>query len=54
MRTQAYRAIEVRGNDYRNAGCLPKIINKAIRLLCKPRRVGSITAICFVSQWEKV
>ena len=52
--TQAYRVIEARGNDYSHAGCTVKIINKAIRLLCKPRRVGSITAIYSVSQLEKV
>ncbi|MCP4597671.1 hypothetical protein [Neptuniibacter sp.] len=52
--TQAYRAIQAQGNDYRHAGCLSKIINKVIQLLCKPRRVVSKTTIYFVSQLEKV
>ncbi len=52
--TQAYRAIKARGNDYSHAGCLAKIIKKVIWLLCKPRRVGSKTAIHVVSQLENV
>ena len=50
---QAYRAVQVQGNDYRQAGCLPKIVNDEIGSLCKPHGVDIKLTFYFVRQLEK-
>ena len=43
----AYRAFQYLGIEYRQAGCLSKVDNADIGVLCKPLRASSKAVICF-------
>ena len=49
----AYRAFQDLGIEYRHAGCLSKVDNNEIGMLCIPQRAGYKTVTCFVRQLGK-